>query len=898
MTFNFCAVPVDQIPNLLKTDVRRGLSKRQARRRFRRNGPNRIVKHGKPGLCSILVSQFKDLMVLTLLGATVISAAMGEFMDAIVIAAIVILNALLGTVQEYKAEESIESLENYTPQQAWVIRDGVQIGIDREEIVPGDLILLWPGLRIAADARLVESKALQVEESALTGEALPVSKDACLVLPSDTPLSDRKNMVYGGTLVTRGEGRAVVTATGMNTEIGKIANLLGSARSQRTPLERRLEYLGRVILVVCLAACLALAMLGLLKGIPFHEIFLTAVSLAVAAIPEGLPATVTLCLAIGVQRMAKNGAIVRKLEAIETLGSVTAICFDKTGTLTRNKMEIVEVALPEDVAPLSSALPKNSVKKLRGDNQSRGCNNHRIREILQVAVLASDARHLPDGDSSVGEDPTEQAIVVKSFEVGIDPSLLDEKYPRLAERSFTPERRMMSVKVKTKEGALICVKGATDAVIPLCRNQMVNGKIRELDGRTREAWSKWVDSRAMKGMRILAVAKRVDRAHGKAKIASKYREITGQADYQETDLVLLGCLAMTDPLRSQAAASVEMCRIAGIKPVLVTGDHLKTAESVARESHILATDEKGITGEALDKVSKLHLPALVEKYEVFARVSPAHKLKMVRALKRLGHVVAMTGDGVNDAPALKEAAVGIAMGRTGTDVARQSSSMVITDDDFSTIVKAIEEGRAIYDNIRKAVRYLLSCNLGEVITMAATTLLGLPLPLSPIEILWMNLVTDGLPALALSVDPPDTDLMKRPPRDPGEGIFARGLVGLILARGIYIGVAGTLVFIAALRSLGYETASTMTFATLVTVQLVSALDCRSETKSLVEIGPFSNIYLIAACLLSWLMLFVTVQYAPLASLFHTVPLSPEQWLVVFMVSVFPDIFQAAFLRKR
>ena len=889
---------------LFGTDAARGLSRKEARRRLKRYGPNRIIKRKRPGFLSIFTGQFQDLMVLTLLGATVISAAMGEFIDSLVIACIVALNAILGAVQEYKAEEALELLENYAPPSAFVVRDGTEQEIDREEVVPGDLLVLTPGQRVAADARLVEATFLQVEEAVLTGEALPVTKDASLILPYGTPLPERKNMVFAGTLITRGKALAVVTATGMETEMGKIAGLLSSATGQKTPLETRLESLGKVILVICLAICAVLGVLGLMRGMPFHEVFLAAVSLAVAAIPEGLPATVTLCLAIGVQRMAKNGAIVRKLEAIETLGSVTVICTDKTGTLTKNRMEVVEIVLPEDLrvpsegarAPSSettgTSVPGHGVGGRESHSHFK-YGDRRFREILEVAVLASDARH-PPGDRSLGEDPTEQAIVARSLDAGIDVAFLDERHPRLAERSFSPERRMMSTKVKTSEGALICVKGATDTVIPLCRSQKVQDRVMDLGPKDREAWEKWVDSRASKGMRVLAVAKRME-AQGSGNRGLKgLQEVTDPEGYQETGLVLLGCLVLADPLRPQAKDSVERCKIAGIRPVLVTGDHLRTAESVARETRILSREEEGITGEMLDRIPESQIPSVVESYRVFARVSPVHKLKIVRGLKKKGHVVAMTGDGINDAPALKEAAVGVAMGCSGTDVARESSSIILVDDDFSTIVKAIEEGRCIYENIRKFIRYLLSCNLGEVITMAVSAILGLPVPLSPIQLLWTNLVTDGLPALALSMEPPDRDIMKKPPRDPREGIFSHGLLGKILTRGTYVGGVTTLMFVAGLKLWDVKTASTMAFATLVTVQLVFALDCRSETRSFLEIGLFSNMYLVGACVISWLMLYATVCLQPLRVVFDTVPLSISQWLGIFFVSVLPAVFGVVF----
>ncbi|MGI6620377.1 MAG: cation-translocating P-type ATPase [Bacillota bacterium] len=871
MSCRFHSLTWQDVVRLLGSDVSTGLHGREARRRLSRWGPNKIVREGKSGWFALLWSQFADPMVATLLGATAISAFMGEVVDALVISAIVLLNALLGMVQEYKAEEALKALEVYSASSCCVLRSGVRTEILPEAVVPGDIVLLRPGVRVAADGRLVASDSLQVEESILTGEAFPVSKHSELVLPESTGLSERKNMVYSGTLVTRGTGAMVVTATGMRTEMGRIASLLQTAQSQKTPLETRLESLSKGILASCLGICVVLAVIGFVRGIPFHEMFLTAVSLAVAAIPEGLPATVTLCLAMGVQEMARKGAVVRKLEAIETLGSVTVICTDKTGTLTRNRMELVELGV----------LGTEGIETVSGDFTSRA-NRALVEHILEVAVLASDARCRLGDESTTVEDPTEQAIVRGYAGLGCDPKALDDRYPRVNVRPFTPERRMMSVMVKAPGGFLICAKGAPDTIIPLCTAQEAGGMKLKLATQQVSAWEAWIDARAERGMRILAVAKRRAQPDGNA------------GPYREEALVLLGCLAMADPLRPEAASSVQECTVAGIRTVLITGDHLKTAESIARETHILPRGGQGVTGEFLDTLADSALGTVIERHNVFARVSPAHKLKIVRALKNRGHVVAMTGDGINDGPALKEAAVGVAMGKSGSDIARESSSIVLLDDNFSTIVRAVEQGRTIYDNIRKFIRYMLSCNLGEVIVVGLAVILGLPMPLTPVQILMMNLVTDGLPALALSMDPPDASIMKRPPRNPGETLFSGGLSRLILKRGTYVGLASLLMFIEALRLWDLPTASTMAFATLVTVQLVSAIDCRSETHPPWEIGIFTNEYLIGACALSWLMLLATVQIPALGVFFDTVPLSGVQWLTIFLVSVMPDVFRMAY----
>jgi Ca2+-transporting ATPase len=875
----FHSMSSQEVAYELKTDLERGLSAAEARRRLNVFGPNKISSYARPGLLSILISQFKDPMVLTLLGAVAIAALMGEVLDAFTIAGIVCLNAALGAIQEFRAEKALEVLENYAPPSAWVVRGGRPMEIPRESIVPGDLISLSPGMRIPADARIVSAAALQVEEAALTGESLPASKSAAESLPERTPLPDRANMVFGGTLVTRGEGAAVVVHTGMDTEMGRIAKLVSSAKSQETPLEAKLESLGKGILVICLGICSFLVVFGIVKGRPFHEMFLTGVSLAVAAVPEGLPAVVTLCFAIGVQRMAKQGCIVRKLEAIETLGSVTVICTDKTGTLTKNRLEITEITLPGDPALGSKDRP--------GQRRKTPERDHRAAvELLEMALLASDARHAPGADDTLaGEDPTEQAIVLGALQAGIHVETIDRRFPRAQEKPFTPERRMMSAVVETRDGVMVCAKGAPGTIIPACSTQLVRGVEEALSDEERKKWNSWVERAAGRGLRVLAVAGR--------KCA---RGEVGPG-YSEDSLCLYGLLAMADTLREEGPESVRVAKRAGIRPILVTGDHLRTAETIARQAGILAADGRGVTGDYIDTLSEAELQALLARTSVFARVSPAHKIKIVRSLKRAGEVVAMTGDGVNDAPALKEAAVGVAMGLGGTDVAREASSVVLMDDNFSTIVKAVREGRAIYDNIRKFVRYLLSCNIGEVITMVTATVLGLPMPLTPTELLWMNLVTDGLPALALGMDPPSPDIMERPPRDPAEGVLSRGLLKLIVTRGVYVGVATLLVFISTLRTGDVRLASTMAYATLVTVQLVAAFECRSETKSIAELGLFRNPLLVGASVISWLMLLATIHYPPLVVLFHTVPLSVSQWGLIFMVSVFPELFRAAFSKK-
>lgn len=869
---NWHSLSTTDAARILKSDLERGISPEEARRRLAKNGPNAIERRRSRSLISIFLEGFRDPMVLTLLAATAVSFAMGETIDALVIAAIVVLNALMGTVQEYRAERALDALARYAPEKVIVIRGGRRVEVDKETIVPGDLLVLSPGDRVSADVRITSTRALQIDEAVLTGESVPVLKDSSLILEPGTPLAERGNMAYAGTLVIMGEGLGLVVATGMETELGRIARLVASAEAQKTPLEQKLESLGAAILKTCIAVSALTACAGVIRGLPFHEMFLTGVSLAVAAVPEGLPAVVTLCMAIGVRRMARKGALVRKLEAIETLGSVTVICTDKTGTLTQNSMQVSYLAIPG---------PSGGPLEMAAQDIDRAL----AVEILQTAALASDARHRRG--LGLREDPTEQAIVDACHECGIDVISLDQRFPRIASSGFSPERRMMSVVVNTEKGALLCVKGAPDTVIPKCVAQEYMGKMLPITREVRQEWDRWVDARAGEGMRVLAVA---------SKMLGQVR--TRGEDIREEGLVLVGCLALSDPLRSEAASAVARCKRAGIRPVLVTGDHLRTAENVARLTGMISREERGITGEVLSRLNGREKALACQSYRVFARVSPEHKLEIVRSLKEAGHVVAMTGDGINDAPALKEAAVGIAMGLGGTDVAREASSIILTDDNFATIVEAITEGRVIYSNIRKFIRYLFSCNLGEIIVMSTASLLGLPMPLGPTQLLWMNLVTDGLPALALGLDPPEKDVMNRPPRNPSEGLFSGGLLRLILTRAIYIAAATLTVFLSALPSGHKELASTMAYATLVTIQLVSAFDCRSETLSVVELGLLSNPYLCAGGLVSWMMLFATIQVPAVARFFHTVPLSWHQWALVFASAALPDLFRYSFLGRK
>ncbi|MGB9803021.1 calcium-transporting P-type ATPase, PMR1-type [Desulfofundulus sp.] len=889
----------EEVAAVFQSDPHKGLDEREVRERVARFGPNELAKAPRVPLWRKFMEQFKDFMVLILLAATVISGFLGEFVDAATIMIIVIINAILGCIQEYRAERSMEALKELTAPEARVIRGGVEQKIPAATLVPGDVVLLEAGDRVPADLRLLEAVNLEIEESALTGESAPVRKGVEPISGRVTP-GDARNMAYLGTVVTRGRGRGIVVATGMATEMGRIAGLIQDAGSEETPLQRRLAQLGRGLVAFCLLICALVVAVGIYRGEPAYQMFLAGVSLAVAAIPEGLPAIVTVALAIGVQRMIRRKAIIRKLPAVETLGCATVICSDKTGTLTQNEM-MVRRALVGQV-PLEFTGegydPKGEIIT------SLSPHSEELQLFFKIAALCNNAvltrsgisigglfRSLARRESpvwSINGDPTEGALLVMAAKGGFWREELERREQRVMEFPFDSERKRMSVVYRQPDGNLFAyVKGAPDVVLELCTHQYRQGRIVPLTSRQREEILRQNAAMASDALRVLAFAWR--------RLGTGSAEGLTEAEVEQ-NLVFVGLAGMIDPPRPAAVMAVQRCRRAGIKVVMITGDHRLTAEAVARELGLLGRQGRILTGSELDQLDDDQLVRIVGEVAVFARVSPRHKLRIVRALKRAGHVVAMTGDGINDAPAIKEADIGIAMGMTGTDVTKEASSMVLADDNFTTIVAAVEEGRGIYDNIRKFIRYLLSCNVGEVLVMFFAVLAGLPLPLLPIQILWMNLVTDGLPAMALGVDPPDPDIMYRPPRHPRESIFAHGLAWRILGSGLAIGM-GTLIVFAGIYALGrghLDLARTMAFNTLVFSQLFFVFTCRSEHHTVWEVGMFSNPHLLVAVLCS-ILLQLAVTYVPcLQPVFHTVPLDFLHWLVVIMVSLAPPLLNTVF----
>jgi len=873
----------------LNVDPEKGLYDREVNRRLVEFGHNTLVIRKGVNPVFLFLGQFKDFMVMVLMVATLISGLLGEIADAVTILAIILINALLGFIQEFKAEKSMESLRSLAAPEATVLRNKSLLKIPASDLVPGDIVLVEAGDRIPADLRWLKTTNLRVEESALTGESQPVTKNAQALSEEYTPIAERKNMGFMGTVAVSGRGMGVVIATGMDTEMGVIAGMIQDAREEETPLQRRLAQLGKWLVTISMAVCFVVVVTGILQGESFYKMFFAGVSLAVAAIPEGLPAIVTVALAIGVQRMVKRQAIVRKLPAVETLGCATVICSDKTGTLTQNEMTVRRIYCDDQVITVSGQGydPKGDYHGIDPYNDKGP-----IKDLLKCAALCNNAVLTKKGlrvsgifrgknkESAWGidGDPTEGALLVAAAKAGIWRESLERKEQRIAEIPFDSDRKRMTVLYKNKNEYKAYVKGAPDIILGLCTQELTRQGIVELTAKRREQILFINDEMASQALRVLALAEK------------NVRE--GEEDGEiESNLVFIGLMGMIDPPRLSALKAIKVCQAAGIKPVMITGDHKLTAQAVARELGILkGPGSRVVTGDQLDRMTDEELRKSVMDISVFARVAPRDKLRIVRAFKENDQIVAMTGDGVNDAPAIKEADIGVAMGQTGTDVAKEASAMIIADDNFATIVAAVEEGRGIYDNIRKFIRYLLSCNLGEVLVMFLGTLVGLPLPLLPIQILWVNLVTDGLPAMALGADGMDPEIMRRKPRKPNESVFARGLGRKILIRGTMIGLGTLLVFIIGLwAGAGLLEARTMAFTTLVFSQLFHVFDCKSEEKGIFEVGIFSNPLLVIAVLISVTMQLSVIYLPVLQAIFKTAALVSWQWIVILIVAGGPSL---------
>ncbi|WP_102027321.1 calcium-translocating P-type ATPase, SERCA-type [Salirhabdus sp. Marseille-P4669] len=873
----------------LGTDPTHGLSQKQAEERLNQFGQNVIEDSEKVSKLYLFVQQFKDFMVLVLLAATLVSGILGEYVDAIAIMAIVLINGILGYFQEQKAEKSLAKLKELSAPNAVVLRDGAWINVSSRNLVPGDIVKIKTGDRISADLRLLEAHGLEIEESLLTGESLPASKNTDEIQEDEVSLGDQSNLAFSGTLVTRGSGVGVIIATGMKTAMGQIATMLSTTERIPTPLERKLAELGKVLIIVALLLTVLVSVLGIYQGHPIYEMFLAGVSLAVAAIPEGLPAIVTVALSLGVQRMIRRKAVVRKLSAVETLGSASIICSDKTGTMTQNEMTVRQIYVPGIHLAVSGKgyEPKGSF--YFNDQRIDPLTNQTTKQLLEYALLCNHAELMEaKGKYFIDGDPTEGALVVAAEKAGITRKSL-QSLKIVHEIPFDSTRKRMSVVVEDEnQNRFVITKGAPDVLLH-ATVWMKDGekKIPFKEDKKKIVYEQ-LGQMANQALRTIAVCfKEIDRN-------KRY------TDHQlETDLCFLGLVGMMDPPREEVKEAIASCHQAGVKTVMITGDHVQTATAIAKQLNLLPKHGRVLQGADISRMTEDELRDVINDVYVFARVSPEHKLQIVKAFQSHGHVVAMTGDGVNDAPAIKASDIGISMGKSGTDVTKEASSLILMDDHFATIKSAIEEGRNIYENIRKFIRYLLASNVGEILVMLFAMLLALPLPLVPVQILWVNLVTDGLPALALGLDKPEKNVMSRPPRNPKESIFSRGLGVKIISRGILIGLVTLIAFLFAYSKEPnhLEYAQTIAFSTLVMAQLIHVFDCRSD-RSVFARNPFGNLYLIGAVLSSILLLLVVVYYAPLQPIFHTVSLPLNEWLFIVALSAIPTVIWGPGTKKQ
>lgn len=888
----FHEMEINQVEKVLDTDFSSGLSPEAVKKRIAEHGLNELQEGEKQSALLLFFSQFKDFMVLVLLAATLLSGLLGEYIDAIAIIAIVIINGFLGFFQERRAERSLQALKELSAPQVSVLREGQWVKMPSKEIVPGDIIKFSSGDRIGADVRIIESRSLEVEESALTGESVPVSKHIDRLKTVNPGIGDMENIAFMGTMITRGSGVGVVIGTGMKTAMGQIADLLQNAETQETPLQRRLEQLGKILITVALLLTVLVVAIGVLQGHELYTMFLAGVSLAVAAIPEGLPAIVTVALSLGVQKMIKKNAIVRKLPAVETLGCASVICSDKTGTMTQNKMTVTHLWSGGNTWTVDGVGYQPRGDFYRGDTLVHPKEEKALQQMLIFGMICNHSElKIKDEDYILDGDPTEGALLVSAMKAGLDRTNLLDEFTIIKEFPFDSARKMMSMHVKDKQGRnFIVTKGAPDVIIGKSESILWDGKTQYLGKSVQNQVQEAINNLASKALRTIAIAFKSIPAN----------TVILSEQEAENKLTFIGVQGMIDPPRPEVKNAVKECKEAGIKTVMITGDHVITAKAIAAQLGILSNKSMVLDGNALSNMSVPELEEVVDDVSVFARVSPEHKLKIVKALQNRGHIVAMTGDGVNDAPAIKAADIGVAMGITGTDVAKEASSLVLLDDNFATIKSAIEEGRNIYENIRKFVRYLLASNVGEILVMLFAMILALPLPLVPIQILWVNLVTDGLPAMALGLDRPEEDVMKRKPRSPNEGVFSRGLGWKVVSRGFLIGIVTLLAFMIVYKQNpdNLQYAQTIAFATLVLAQLIHVFDCRSE-KSVLSRNPFGNQYLVWAVISSLALMIAVIYYPPFQPIFHTLPILAKDWLLIIGLSSIPTFLLAGtfLLRK-
>ena len=850
-----------EVEKQMQTNIEFGLNEKQVEDKQNRFGLNKLEEKKKESIVIKFIKQFNDFMIIILIIASIISAVVArlegsnDYFDSIIIIAIVVFNAIMGLVQEAKAEKSLEALKKMTAPTCRVKRDGKISTIKSEQIVPGDIVLLEAGNYVPADCRLISSSNLKIEESSLTGETVPVLKDANCILKDKTALGDMVNMAFSTTILVNGHGEAIVTDTGMNTKVGKIAKMIITNEAPETPIQKKLGEVGKSLGIACLGICLLIFVIGLLKKIEPIEMFMTSVGLAVAAIPEGLPAIVTIMLSIGVTKMAKKNSIIRKLPAVETLGSSSVICSDKTGTLTQNKMQVTKIA------------------NINGETNDK----EYIKWLMGMATMCTDVEiSRENGRIELTGEPTENAIVSKALDEGQNKNELYNVMRRVKDIPFDSSRKMMTTIHKIPTGYRVITKGAPDVLLKRCNKVYENGNVTTLDYSKTKLIESQNNKMADEALRVLAIAY-LDIPSLPSKI---------DTETVEKNLIFIGLIGMIDPPREGVKEAVATCKKAGIKTVMITGDHIITAKAIAKDLGILRGSDLAITGEELEKIPQSILQKNIMNYSVFARVTPEHKVRIVKAYQSTGAVVAMTGDGVNDAPALKNADIGIAMGKNGTDVAKNAADMVLTDDNFVTIVEAVKQGRNIFDNIKKAVHFLIATNIGEIVTIFLGLILGLKSPLLAIQLLWINLVTDSLPAIALGLEKPEADIMDKKPRDSKKGIFADGLWQRIITEGTMLGILTLVAFSVGNYLYDIEVGRTMAFVSLGLLELVHSFNIKSE-ESIFKVGLFENKYLLGAFILGALLQIVVVVIPSVAEVFKLVPLTQVQWMYTFGISILP-----------
>ena len=850
-----------EVEEQMQTNIEFGLNEKQVEDKQNKFGLNKLEEKKRESIVIKFIKQFNDFMIIILIIASIISAVVArlegsnDYFDSIIIIAIVVFNAIMGLVQEAKAEKSLEALKKMTAPTCRVKRNGKISTIKSEQIVPGDIVLLEAGNYVPADCRLISSSNLKIEESSLTGETVPVLKDANCMLKEKTALGDMVNMAFSTTIVVNGHGEAIVTDIGMNTKVGKIAKMIITNEAPETPIQKKLGEVGKSLGIACLGICLLIFVIGLLKKIEPIEMFMTSVGLAVAAIPEGLPAIVTIMLSIGVTKMAKKNSIIRKLPAVETLGSSSVICSDKTGTLTQNKMQVTKIA------------------NINGETNDK----EYIKWLMGMATMCTDVEiSKENGKMELTGEPTEKAIVSKALDEGQNKNELYNVMKRVKDIPFDSSRKMMTTIHKMPNGYRVITKGAPDVLLKRCNKVYDNGNVTTLDYSKTKLIENQNNKMADEALRVLAIAY-LDIPNLPSKI---------DTETVEKNLIFIGLIGMIDPPREGVKEAVATCKKAGIKTVMITGDHIITAKAIAKDLGILRGSDLAITGEELDKIPQSILQKNIMNYSVFARVTPEHKVRIVKAYQSTGAVVAMTGDGVNDAPALKNADIGIAMGKNGTDVAKNAADMVLTDDNFVTIVEAVKQGRNIFDNIKKAVHFLIATNIGEIVTIFLGLVLGLKSPLLAIQLLWINLVTDSLPAIALGLEKPEADIMDKKPRDSRKGIFADGLWQRIITEGTMLGILTLVAFSVGNYLYDIEVGRTMAFVSLGLLELVHSFNIKSE-ESIFKVGLFENKYLLGAFILGALLQIVVVVIPSVAEVFKLVPLTQVQWMYTFGISILP-----------